>query len=99
MQRKDLIERAFKNCGVYNDTDGRERHKIRFPNFGSYVPPTKDEVHKKKFTKKEIEQLEAKEDQFQKELKAKKKRKRQKDLQERAKKRAKKTQKNGKKKK
>ena len=40
-----IITRAFRGTGVGIDIDGIEKKHIRFPNFETYVPPEKDEVH------------------------------------------------------
>ena len=96
MKRKDIIERAFKHCGVCNDTEGRERHLIKVPNFETYEPPTPDEKRRGPLTEEEIEEFSKKEDALQKAKKAEKKRKREEAVRERAKKRAKKSKKKSK---
>ena len=78
------------SCRVGIDVDGKEKAHIRFPGFGTYVPPEKDEEHNDDpLTESEIKQLEKQEEKFQKAKKKRKRQQRAQSLRDRAKKRAK----------
>ena len=89
MSRRDIIRRAFRATGVGIDIDGIMKLHIRFPNFETYVPPEKDEVHNDDpLTKAEVDVLAAMEKKFQEDRKKERKNQRQVALRVRAKARA-----------
>ena len=71
--------------------EGKMIMKIRFPNFETYEPPTKDEEHLDELlTEDEIKELEKAEMEFQKNKKKRKKIEHEEELRKRAKIRARK---------
>ena len=51
------IIKVFKHCGVANDINGNENHRVRVQNLRTYKPPTKDQREPmKRLTEEEIEQ-------------------------------------------
>ena len=73
MQRPDIIRRAFRGTVVGIDIEGKMKGHLRFPGFGTYVPPEKDEEHVEELlTVKKIEKLAKREAKFQEKRKKRK---------------------------
>ena len=80
---------TIRATGVGIDIDGIMKHHIKFPNFATYVPPEKDEVHNDDLlTKAEVDVLAAREKKFQDDRKKERENQRQAALRVRAKGRA-----------
>ena len=62
---KSMVVGAFQKTGVLIDLDGFDKHLIKVPNFATYSPPEKDEVHEQgPLSEEEIKRLEKEEVEF-----------------------------------
>ena len=42
-EKKDMITKAFKKCGMFNDVNGKENHLVKLKRMPDYEPPVKSD--------------------------------------------------------
>ena len=42
-EKKDMITKSFKKCGMFNDVNGKENHLVKLKRMPDYEPPAKSD--------------------------------------------------------